>query len=148
MKEPQWLCYEYALNYIYRYPKTEAELKVKLLQKWYDEYDVDQTIAFLKTKWYIDDKNFTECYISSEVVKKWKPLFLIQKKLYQKWVDKEIINKIVEKLKDDADDWIANRIRKEISVYKKRWVDGFDIIQKLLRKWYRLEDVKKVIKWE
>jgi len=146
IREPRWLCYEYALNYIYHYPKTESELKIKLLQKWYDEYDVDQSIAYLKTKWYVDDLNFTECYVNSEVVKKWKPLFLVKQKLFQKWVAKDIIAKITEKLKDDVSDGIATRIRKEIDAYKKKDVEGFDIIQKLIRKWYNLDDIKRVIK--
>ena len=37
-------------------------------------------------------------------------------------------------------------IEKEIWQYKKRGVDGFEIIQKLMRKGYRLADIKKVIK--
>jgi hypothetical protein len=37
-------------------------------------------------------------------------------------------------------------IKKEIETYKKKWVDWFDIIQKLMRRWYQLVDIKAVIK--
>jgi hypothetical protein len=40
---------------------------------------------------------------------------------------------------------IDTRIKKDIEQYKSKWVEWFDIIQKLLRKWYKLSDIKKVI---
>ena len=146
MQEPKWLCYEYALNYIYHYPKTESELKVKLLQKWYLEEDVDNVIAFFKTKWYVDDEKFAESYLGSEVVKKGKPLYMIRKKLFLKWVKKDTLNKVCEKLSEETQEWIQNRIKKEIDNYKKKWIDWFDIIQKLMRKGYKLDDIKHTIK--
>jgi len=38
------------------------------------------------------------------------------------------------------------KIRKDIATYKRRDVNGFDIIQKLMRKGYKLDDIKSVIK--
>jgi hypothetical protein len=40
---------------------------------------------------------------------------------------------------------ILERIKKEIAAYKKKDVEWFEIIQKLLRKWYKLDDIKRVI---
>jgi SOS response regulatory protein OraA/RecX len=40
---------------------------------------------------------------------------------------------------------IEGRIKREIEQYKKRWVEWFDIIQKLMRKGYKLDDIKRVI---
>ena len=40
----------------------------------------------------------------------------------------------------------GDAIQKEINQYKKKGVDGFEIIQKLMRKGYRLADIKKVVK--
>jgi hypothetical protein len=41
---------------------------------------------------------------------------------------------------------VRERIKKEIASYKKRGEEGFEIIQKLMRKGYRLGDIKDVIK--
>ncbi len=40
---------------------------------------------------------------------------------------------------------IHEKIKKEIKAYKKKNIDGFDIIQKLMRKGYKLDDIKRVI---
>jgi hypothetical protein len=40
---------------------------------------------------------------------------------------------------------VEAKIKRDIQQYKKRWIEGFDIIQKLLRKWYKLDDIKRVI---
>jgi len=138
-------CYDYAMKYLYRFPKTEKELRIKLYQKWYTSEDVDRTIQALKKKWYIDDKMFTESYVRSEVVKKWKPPFLLKRKLEMKWVDRKILDEVFARYENDMQDWILTRIKKEIEQYKKKDVEWFDIIQKLIRKGYKLDDIKAVI---
>ena len=54
--------------------------------------------------------------------------------------------KTEKELSEDITEGIQQRIAKEIQLYKKKWVDGFEIIQKLMRKGYRLADIKSVIK--
>ncbi len=139
------LCYDYAINYLYRYPKTEQDLRIKLYQKWYASSDVDETMQALKSKWYINDKMFAESYVRSEVVNKGKPPFLLRKKLEQRGIDRRILDEVFKTYEGDMQEGIEWRIKKEIEQYKKKWIDGFDIIQKLLRKGYKLDDVKRVI---
>jgi hypothetical protein len=44
---------------------------------------------------------------------------------------------------------IAKKIRKQIDSYKNKGVEWFDIIHKLMRKWYNLDDIKAVIEsWD
>ncbi len=138
-------CFDYALKYIYRYPKTEKELKIQLYTKWYNTKDIDRTIVELKKKNYVNDEMFTESYIRSEVVNKGKPAIRIIQKLQQKWVPQEIVKDILKKYENEMGDGIHDKIKKEIAAYKRKEVDGFDIIQKLMRKWYKLADIKKVI---
>ncbi len=138
-------CYDYALEYISRYPKTEQELRIKLYQRGYSSDDVDQTMKKLKEKKYVDDKLFAEMYVRSDIIKKGKPALLLKKKLEMKWVDKKIIHEVFDDNGSDMQEGIEQRIKKEIEQYKKKWIDGFDIIQKLLRKWYKLHDIKHVI---
>ncbi len=138
-------CFDYALKYIYRYPKTEKELKIQLYTKWYNTKDIDRTIVELKKKNYVNDEMFTESYIRSEVVNKGKPAIRIIQKLQQKWVPQEIVKDILKKYENEMGEGIHDKIKKEIAAYKRKEVDGFDIIQKLMRKWYKLADIKKVI---
>lgn len=138
-------CYDYALEYISRYPKTEKDLKIKLYQKWYETDDVARTIEVLKKKKYVDDKMFTEMYVRSDVVKKWKPSLALRKKLEMKWIDRGILDDVFRENEADMQEGIETKIKKDIEQYKKKWVEWFDIIQKLMRKWYKLADIKKVI---
>jgi len=138
-------CLDYAMKYIYHYPKTERELKSKLLQKWFSSDDTNHTLDILKNKWFLDDMMFAESYIRSEIVKKGKPTLLIEKKLEMKWVAKATIKKAMAKYTEDMQEWIHDKINKDIENYKRKWIEWFDIIQKLMRKWYKLDDIKSVI---
>jgi regulatory protein len=77
-------CFDYALKYIYRYPKTEKELRTQLYTKSYPSSDIDRTITELKKKNFINDTLFAESYITSEIINKGKPAIRIIQKLYQK----------------------------------------------------------------
>lgn len=63
-------CRDYALKYIHRYPKTEEELRVKLLTKRYSEDEIDETMQWLKKMKWVDDEQFARLYFQSESVKK------------------------------------------------------------------------------
>ena len=130
-------CFDYALKYIYRFPKTEKELRIQLYMKWYDTGDINRTIEELKKKNYVNDEMFAESYIRSEVVNKGKPAIRIISKLQQKWVPQEIVREVLRKYELEMWEGTLQKIKKEIAAYKKRDVDGFDIIQKLMRKWYK-----------
>lgn len=138
-------CLEYALNYIYNYPKTEAELIIQLKKKGYLESEINKTISFLKHKNYVNDNNFAEIYINGEVGKKWKPLALVYSKLLHKWVSKEVIEKAIAANNNDIKKWTIHKIKKEIEKLKAKWESWFDIIQKLMRRWYKLDEIKKCL---
>lgn len=138
-------CLDYALKYIYRFPKTEKELKIKLLQKWFSNDEANKTLEILKSKNFVNDKLFAESYITSEISKKWKPPISIIQKLKFKWIDSDIINSVLDKNQDDIQEGIQNKIKKEIENYKKKWIEWFDIIQKLIKKWYKIDTIKEVI---
>jgi len=138
-------CFDYALKYIYRFPKTEKELRIQLYTKWYSTSDVDRAINELKKKNYVNDEMFAESYIRSEVVNKGKPAIRIIQKLQQKGVPQDIVREVLRKYDEEMWQGVHQKIKKEIAAYKKRDIDGFDIIQKLMRKGYKLDDIKKVI---
>jgi Uncharacterized protein conserved in bacteria len=139
-------CYEYAMDVLSKYPKTEKELRIKMYQHGYDSQMVMKTLEKLKVENFLNDKMFAESYLNSEVMRKGKPLFLVQQKLTMKGIDPKIIAELSNQFSEDIQEGIENRIQKEINQYKKKGVDGFEIIQKLMRKGYRLADIKKVVK--
>lgn len=145
MHEPNSKCYIYALHYLSRYPKTEKELSIKLMQKWYSSHDIERAIEFLKTKEYVNDRKFAEMYFQSEAVRKWKPLISVKNKLFQKWIEKGILNEVIEEMASEIKEWILEKIQKEITKMKVKGIDGFDIIQKLMRRGYHLDDIKNVL---
>jgi SOS response regulatory protein OraA/RecX len=138
---------EYSLKFIHLYPKTEQELRTKLFTKHYTEDEIDEAMSFLKSKKYVDDVQFTELYIQSEIVKKGKVPALVKSKLLHKGIDQEIIDTAMQKRWHDINTGIIQRIQKEIEKYKKRWLEWYDIIVKISQKWYRTSDIKKAIEW-
>jgi len=139
-------CYEYAIWVIGKYPKTEKELRIKMYQQGYDSETVWRTLEKLKKDNFVNDELFAESYINSEVIRKGRPLIVITQKLEMRGIEKDIISKVIHDAWEEIESWILQWIEKEINQYKKKGVDWFDIIQKLMRKWYRLWDIKKVIK--
>jgi regulatory protein len=133
------------MDYIYRFPKTEKELRIQLTKKWYFEDDVDYTIGELQKRWYIDDEMFAKLYIQSELVNKGKPSVIIIQKLIFKWVDKSIVKKLMTQFEAESTEWIHERIRKEIDKLKKQGNEWVEIIQKLLRRWYKLKEIKECL---
>ena len=139
-------CYEYAIWVIGKYPKTEKELRIKMYQQGYDSETVMRTLEKLKKDNFVNDELFAESYINSEVIRKWRPLIVISQKLEVRGIEKDIISKVIHEAWEEIESWILQWIEREINQYKKKGVDWFDIIQKLMRRWYQLADIKAVIK--
>ena len=138
-------CYEYAYHYISRYPKTVQELTLQLRKKWYTQEEIELAIQKLAQDKYVDDRQYCELYLASEVEKKWKPLYTIRGKLIHKWVDKYLIAEVVEEMEQELIDGQKFKIRKEINLMKWRGIDGVVIIQKLQGRWYNFRLIKEVI---
>jgi len=77
-------CFDYAVHYISRYPKTEFELRLQLRKKKYGEDEIDSSIQILKDKNYVNDYQYAKLYVNSEVGRKGKPLGPILMKLKSK----------------------------------------------------------------
>jgi len=137
---------DYAIWYLSRYPKTEQEIRIILYKKWYNSEDIQHCLEVLKKNDFINDEKFAESFLYSEVEKKWRPLFIIKQKLIQRGIDKWLLAKKVSENQEELTNWMRKAIKKEIEIYKRKWVDWFDSIQKLMRRWYQLADIKAVIK--
>lgn len=137
---------DYALKYIHQYPKTEQELRTKLFTKGYSEDDIDHTIGILKKQGYINDEQFIKLYIQSEIVKKGKIPALVKKKLLFKGADEDMVEACMAQNIEEMETWVIQRIRKEIEKYKKKGLEGYDIMVKISQKGYRVSDIRKAIK--
>ena len=138
-------CLEYAISYLSRYPKTGQEMRILLYRKGYDSEQITSTMESLKKNNFINDEKYIESYFYSEVEKNGRPVYVAKQKLLQRGAPKHLIDEYVAKHEDELSEGIFRGIEKQIAVYKKKGVDGFDIIQKLMKKGYRLQDIKKVI---
>ena len=136
---------DYALKYIFRYPKTEKELIIQLRKRKYPEKAIKKAIDYLKKNGYLNDRQFTKDYIDFHCIRRWKPIIWVKQKLIEKWVNKEIIEEVIRKKYEDIEKWIEKKIKKEIEKYKSKWLSGIEILEKLIRKWYTYQQIKNVI---
>lgn len=134
------------MSYLSKYPKTLQEIRILLYRKGYTSEQINATLETLSKNNFINDNKFAESYLYSEVVKKGKPVFLIKQKLLQKGIDKKLIEELIDKMKPEINQGILAQIDKELTNYKKKGIDGFEAIQKLIRKGYRIQDIKDSIK--
>lgn len=136
---------DYVLNYIFKYQKTEQEVLIQLRKKWYTEHHIKKAIDYLKEKNYLNDKDYIESYIYSNLIKKWKPIVYVKTHLAQKWVNMWYVKEIIWEHINEINEGIWKQIIKEIEKYKARWENQIDILQKITRKGYTLTQVKKAI---
>lgn len=138
-------CIDYAYYYLSRFPKTEKELRAKLYEKGYTDVEVESAMELLIRDGYVDDEQFARMYLESEVIKKGKPLWTIRGKLLQKGIDNRLLEWLIAEYEDDIADGTLTGILKEIDKLKARGLDGFDIAQKLIRKGYKIQQIKKAL---
>lgn len=111
---------DYAMYYLTSVPKTEKQMRVKLLEKGYAEAEIDKTIEFLKLKKFINDAQYVRMFLEDQVVHKGKPLYVSKGKLIQKGVPKHIIEQEAQAMQDEIHQGILQGIQKEIDKLKKK----------------------------
>jgi len=91
-------CVYQAYRYISRRPHLENELKRKLRQKQFSEEVVDQAIAYLQNKNYLDDPSFITAFIDEQINLKKSGPQLIRKKLFEKGAASQVVDSTVEEI--------------------------------------------------
>lgn len=134
--------FDYAINYLSRYPKSTHELRNQLKKKGYAPEEIDEAVDLLVKKWFLDDSAYTKLYLSSEVARKGKSLQVIIGKLRQKWVDKDIINEEIQKMEGELTEGTTTKVQKEIEKLQSRGVEEKDIIQKLRSRGYKYDQIR------
>jgi len=94
---------------------------------------------------YVNDREYTRLYLSSECERKGKPLFKVKGKLMSKGVEKDLIIEVEQEMEEEIKEGQMRKIDKEIDLLKGKWLDGIEIIQKLQGRGYGFELIKEVI---
>ena len=96
-------CYEAALRYIEFQPRSENELKRRLLSRHvYSTAAVDRALQRLKTSGLLNDRAFAEAWANDRIRLKPRSRYMIQRELMQKGVSTEDIAGATDDIDDSA----------------------------------------------
>lgn len=93
--------YNYAISILARYSKSEYKLKQKMLQKGYDVVFIEKAIIKLKQNKYLDDERYSEMLIDNKINISKYGKKRIKEALYEKGINKEIIEDKINQLSDE-----------------------------------------------
>ena len=119
--------------------KSEKYIRQKLLLKWFEIEMIEKNLLSVDSNELIENQKKTIINkINSLKYKKSKQLIL--QNIYRLWYDKNLISEVIgEFLFDDG-----NLINKEFEKLEKTNIPKEKIIQKLISKWFRYDDIKKL----
>lgn len=101
--EEEMNAYNYAVNLISRAPKSEKELKMKMQDKGYDVIFIENVIKKLREQRYIDDERYSEMFISSKINTSKDGRRKIKEALYNKGINKEIIDEKLSSVSEEEE---------------------------------------------
>jgi len=85
-----------AFRYLNYKPRSEKEVRTKLLQKKITEKTIDEIIVLLKDLKFIDDANYAKMYVESKVTLRPEGRRVLKMRLADKGINKELSQKTVE----------------------------------------------------
>jgi SOS response regulatory protein OraA/RecX len=124
-----------AYRHLSIYPKTVIQTRQYLSKKWYDEQEINAAVNQLKETKVLDDVAYAEAYLYSEVISKWKPLFVTKHKLSQKWIESELLEELVVIHLDDYNAWMKSKL-KSLRSQKSMTDEKMKRIKKMVSRWY------------
>lgn len=148
ISENKTRAYNYAISVLSRGSKSEKELKIKMVEKEYDSDLIELTLNRLKDNKYIDDKDYSERFIRDKINFSKYGKRRIQEALYNKGIDKEIIQEKIGVIstEDEIDRALIlgekklKGLTKEDNMKKYTKLSNF-----LVGKGFEYEVVKKVV---
>ena len=129
-------------NFIFR-NKNKKYIINNLLQKKFKKEDINKILDNFITEW---ESLLTESHIEKKIlqyIQKNKSKQYIQNKLIEQPEDREIVNKILDKYYLQENENIA--IKNEFEKLKNKNIDQKKIIQRLLAKWFRYDNIKWIM---
>jgi len=146
MSKNAYSAIEYAMKYLMQTPKSERDIEAMMYKKWYSEKEVTVALHQLKKQGLVDDQLFVKLYIDSEVIKKWKAVYVAKGHLFEKGIAKHLVEAYCSDHWDEIREGMFARISDEIDKYKNKGNDVFEIIGKIEKKGYNLGYIKEVLK--
>ena len=145
------------LDYLEEYDKLKTKVLKYILYKKRTEKEIMQKFSFgieeeilediiddLKEAGYIDDNNYIERAISEFMALKNLSIKEIKYKLFAKGLNSDIIDEYISNHNDELNDYEIQSI-KNIFYKKQTSKDEEDIKQMLLKKGYKLENIKEAL---
>ncbi len=122
--------------------KNISYIKANLLKKW---FILDEVSEILKAEFDSENRSFLEEDVIRKKIEnyknKWKSKNYIRQKFIERSLDKEIIENILDEV---FETWEFEILEKEYEKIKNKF-EKQKIIEKLLRKWFLYDDIKKLI---
>ena len=100
-KSPYEKAKTYAQRLIDYRPRSENELKNRLIDKGYDTHDIDRIIGDFKAQGLIDDKKFARLWAGRRLQSSRQAPAVIRRELLLKQVDKDIVEDAISRLSQD-----------------------------------------------
>jgi SOS response regulatory protein OraA/RecX len=129
-------------NFLFR-NKNKKYIITNLLQKKFLKSDIEKTLNQFTNQWEsLLSENFIERKIY-QFIQKNKSKQYIRNKLIEQPEDKELVENILNKIFNEDNE--VNSIKKEIEKLNNKNLDQQKIIQRLISKWFRYDDIKKAL---
>lgn len=128
-----------SLSYYYltKRDHSKREIYLKLKDKYREEKVINKVILKLENLGYLDDYQFAKNYIEGRKESRKK----LEYKLWEKGISSDIIKEVFEEYSDELE---LEKLEKEIKKIAKK--DKEKQIATLLRKGFKYDDIKKVLK--
>ncbi len=122
-----------ALSFLSRRFHSERELYLKLKKKSYDEKLIKTVLEDLKSKGFIDDRNFASHFVEEKLNKRRWGKNKIKSALFSKGINSKIIEESLSNLNEDNSDinLAMELATKKLEQLKKRNVEEIKLRQKL-----------------
>lgn len=150
---------DYAIWYYLKYYPSPEKLRRKLVEKFWPNSEkwkiygwiFDEEIDFIlneKMKSIIQEEEVIKSKIRN-YKQKWKSKLYIKQKLFERMENKELIDiHITEAFIDWEEELVLKeyeKIKDKIKNYKNESEYKSKIIQKLMMKWFKYDDIKKIL---
>lgn len=142
---------DYAIWYYLKYFPSPKKLERKLIEKFWPNSENWKKYWWIKGEEidYIINERLKNIVQEQEVIKskirvyklKWKSKLYIKQKLFERQENKELIEEFLE---EAFLDWEFETLLKEYDKLKDKF-ERQKVIEKLIRKWFRYDDVKRVV---
>lgn len=135
--------YNYATYLLGIKLRTEGELRQRMVQKGFGSDSIDATLQVLKSEKFLNDETYAEVYL--ENLKKYKQLgfFGIKKKLLEKRLSQELVNRILTQGVSEAEEEI---IAQRFLVKQKAGIEKSRLARRLANRGFRPAVISRVLK--